>query len=81
VEPVIRVYASEQTNQRRPGVRLVCSCGWGVVAAHGGEARPVAEVIALALEHASEAHGIDEIRPETGQESAKNRAMTIDARR
>jgi predicted small metal-binding protein len=58
---MIKVYVSEKTASRRPGLRLVCTCGWGVVAVHHDQALPIAEVIDQAMAHA-ETHGIDEIR-------------------
>ena len=52
----VMVYVSEQTNQRRPGVRLVCTCGWGIVAVHADQARPLAQIIAEATAHISDSH-------------------------
>jgi hypothetical protein len=54
----VMVYVSEQTNTRRPGVRLVCTCGWGVVAVHADHTRPLAEIIDQAVAHVSEAHAV-----------------------
>lgn len=59
---MIMAYVSEQTNSRRPGLRLTCTCGWSIIAVYGGESVELAEMVDRALEHTNNAHGIDEIR-------------------
>lgn len=56
------VYASERTSNRRPAVRLMCTCGWGTVAAHNNEVVAVRDLVNLAMGHMGDAHGVDEIR-------------------
>lgn len=59
----VMVYVSEQTNTRRPGIRLVCTCGWGVVAVHADTTRPLTEIITEAAAHVNDAHRTAEETP------------------
>jgi predicted small metal-binding protein len=61
-DPIVVVYVSEQTSSRRPSIRMTCSCGWSVVACHGGDTIELTMLVDRALEHTERSHGIDELR-------------------